>query len=264
MTKHPRRKSDAARRANQIIRSRTVLLMALFGVVTFVMLFIKLYQLQILRHDELEGKAVAQQTRSSVISASRGTIYDANGKIMAISATAETVNLSPKDIADYMTTQDEKIAAGKLKASQKKDEAYIARGLARILDVDEETIRKKMERTFSGYEIIKKKAEQAAANEVRRFVNGEIDDEGNEVPEGQRQSIQPQGRRSKVHQGLSRALSAPKPAAQTEAEGRRSKQTKCSDQHEFVSPFAAPAHFAGAAPVSLRFTVFFNSLYNTV
>ena len=189
MTKHPRRKSDAARRANQIIRSRTVLLMALFGVVTFVMLFIKLYQLQILRHDELEGKAVAQQTRSSVISASRGTIYDANGKIMAISATAETVNLSPKDIADYMTTQDEKIAAGKLKASQKKDEAYIARGLARILDVDEETIRKKMERTFSGYEIIKKKAEQAAANEVRRFVNGEIDDEGNEVPEGQRQSI---------------------------------------------------------------------------
>ena len=189
MTKHPRRKSDAARRANQIIRRRTVLLMALFGVVTFVMLFIKLYQLQILRHDELEGKAVAQQTRSSVISASRGTIYDANGKIMAISATAETVNLSPKDIADYMTTQDEKIAAGKLKASQKKDEAYIARGLARILDVDEETIRKKMERTFSGYEIIKKKAEQAAANEVRRFVNGEIDDEGNEVPEGQRQSI---------------------------------------------------------------------------
>ena len=189
MTEHPRRKSDAARRANQIIRSRTVLLMVLFGVVTFVMLFIKLYQLQILRHDELEGKAVAQQTRSSVISASRGTIYDANGKIMAISATAETVNLSPKDIADYMTTQDEKIAAGKLKASQKKDEAYIARGLARILDVDEETIRKKMERTFSGYEIIKKKAEQAAANEVRRFVNGEIDDEGNEVPEGQRQSI---------------------------------------------------------------------------
>ena len=77
------------------------------------------------------------------------------------------------------------------------------------------------------------------------------------VQHGQRQSIQPQGRRSKVQQGLSRALSAQKPAAQTEAEGRRSKQTKCSDQHEFVSPFAAPAHFDGAAPVSLRFTVFF-------
>ena len=53
MTKHPRRKSDAARRANQIIRSRTVLLMALFGVVTFVMLFIK---------HELSRPAQAEET----------------------------------------------------------------------------------------------------------------------------------------------------------------------------------------------------------
>ena len=35
----PKRKSDAARRANQIIRSRTVLVMALLGVMTFVVLF---------------------------------------------------------------------------------------------------------------------------------------------------------------------------------------------------------------------------------
>ena len=35
----PKRKSDAARRANQIIRSRTVLVMALLGVVTFAVLW---------------------------------------------------------------------------------------------------------------------------------------------------------------------------------------------------------------------------------
>ena len=39
MATNPRRKSSAARRANQVIRNRTVLLMAVFGVLTFVVLF---------------------------------------------------------------------------------------------------------------------------------------------------------------------------------------------------------------------------------
>ena len=34
-----RRKSDAARRANQTIRARTLLMMVIFGVLTFGMLF---------------------------------------------------------------------------------------------------------------------------------------------------------------------------------------------------------------------------------
>ena len=69
MADQPKRKSDAARRANQIVRSRTILLMLLFGVFTFVLLFLKLYDLQILRHEELQEEAVAQQTRSAVVTA---------------------------------------------------------------------------------------------------------------------------------------------------------------------------------------------------
>ena len=42
MAKDPHRKSEAARRANQIIRGRTVLVMLIMGIVTFVMLFCKL------------------------------------------------------------------------------------------------------------------------------------------------------------------------------------------------------------------------------
>lgn len=70
MANLPRRKTDAARRANQVIRTRTVLVMALLGVVTFGALFLKLFNLQIRQHDELQEKAVAQQTRSTVITAS--------------------------------------------------------------------------------------------------------------------------------------------------------------------------------------------------
>ena len=45
MANTPRRKSDAARRANQVIRTRTVLVMTLLGILTFVVLFFKLYDL---------------------------------------------------------------------------------------------------------------------------------------------------------------------------------------------------------------------------
>ena len=43
-----------------------------------------------------------------------------------------------------------------------------------------------MEKTNSQYEILKKKTDQTISDEVRRFINGEIDPEGNEVPEKQR------------------------------------------------------------------------------
>ena len=102
MPTNPRRKSDAARRANQVVRSRTVLVMLLLGVLTFLLLFWKLYDLQINRHEELQGRAVNQQTLSAVVTASRGTIYDRGGYIMAASATAETVLLSPRDVAAFV------------------------------------------------------------------------------------------------------------------------------------------------------------------
>ena len=49
----PRRKSDAARRANQVIRGRTVLIMLVLGVATFVVLFFKLYDLQVNQYESL-------------------------------------------------------------------------------------------------------------------------------------------------------------------------------------------------------------------
>ena len=50
------------RRANRTILGRTLFLMVIFGVVAFIPLFATLYDLQITRHDELEAKALDQQT----------------------------------------------------------------------------------------------------------------------------------------------------------------------------------------------------------
>lgn len=157
---------------------------------SFTVLFWKLYDLQINRHDELKAEAVSQQTDSMVISASRGTIYDKNGEIMAISYSTETVLLDPGGVQDFVESQEQKIQDAAEEAAEKGapytapevlDQAYIARGLSRILDVEEETILEHLENTANRYWEVKKKVDQDVADEVRRFINGEIDDEGNQL-----------------------------------------------------------------------------------
>ena len=199
MAPNPRRKSDAARWANRVVRTRTTLLMIVLGVCTFLALFWKLYDLQINRHDEMWERAVDQQTRSATVPASRGTIYDCNGYMLAVSSTAEEVNISPKEIAAFVEKQKQSIEDAKAKAAEKgqtytapelRDQTYIARGLSRILEVDQTRIEERMTKTDSMYENIRKKVEQTQADEVRRFINGEIDEEGNEVPKEQRKKLQ--------------------------------------------------------------------------
>lgn len=216
MAIHPRRKSDAARRANQIVRSRTVLVMLLLGIMTFAALFWRLYDLQIRQHAELQEKAISQQTRSAVVSASRGTIYDRNLNTLAISATAETVLISPLDIEKSVESQKEEQAKAAQKAADKgqdyappvlRDQSYIARGLSRILGLEQGAIEERMEKTNSQYEILKKKTDQTISDEVRRFINGEIDPEGNEVPEKQRVKLrgiwlQPDSKRYYLYSSL--------------------------------------------------------------
>ena len=72
-----RRKSDAARRANQTIHSRTLVLMGIFGVFTFLLLFWKLYDLQIVRHDELR---VEEALRAEAVAGGAGALRAVEGE----------------------------------------------------------------------------------------------------------------------------------------------------------------------------------------
>lgn len=149
-----KRRPESARRANRIIQTRTLLLLGVFGVLTFVLLFTQLYHWQIAEHDELQSVAVRQQTLRTTVEASRGTIYDRNGTILAMSASAENIFISPKEIIE--NDQDQNLIAG---------------GLAEILDLDPADILKKMEKTNSQYEELKKKADDELADKVREFIN---------------------------------------------------------------------------------------------
>lgn len=197
MARPRQRKSDAARQANLVIRRRTTGVMVLL-IGAFLVLLWRLYDLQINRHEEMQNRAVNQQTRSAVISASRGTIYDRNGNTLAVSATAETINISPKEIDEYVKSQEKSIEEAAAKAAEKgetytapelRDQAYIARGLSRILEVDQEKLEEAMENLGSQYFNVRKKVERELADQVRQFMNGEIDEEGNPVPEEQQKKL---------------------------------------------------------------------------
>ena len=158
----PKRKDENIRRANRVIQTRSFVLMLIMGVAMFVLLFFQLFDLQIIRHEELQSKAVNQQTRRTVVTASRGTIYDRTGNIMAISASAETIILSPLEIDRAVNDKDSPV-------SWTKDS--LAAGLAEILGSDASSIRKRMDNTKSQYEVIKLRAEEETANAVRTYIS---------------------------------------------------------------------------------------------
>ena len=146
----PDRKTESVRRANRVIQTRSFVLMLITGIVMFVLLFFRLFDLQIKRHEELQGMAVSQQTRRTVVTASRGTIYDASGNILAISTSAETIILSPMEINNALKDTEHPV-------SWTKDS--LAAGLAEILDKDTASIRKRMDNEDSQYELIKLRAD---------------------------------------------------------------------------------------------------------
>ena len=94
------RKHQPDRRANRTILGRTIFLMVIFGAVMFIPLFYKLWQIQIVNHDFYEEYAIDQQTRELLVTAPRGTIYDAKGNRLAVSADVHNIVISPKDIVE--------------------------------------------------------------------------------------------------------------------------------------------------------------------
>lgn len=145
-----RRPNDGA--PNRMMLRRTLFLLSVCGAAAFVVLAARLYQLQIVRHDELESRAIAQQVRETTVSAPRGTIYDCKGEVLAMSAGVDTIYLSPAEIGQYG-----------------EDAEAIAEGLSDILGLDYETVYAKTQNSGSWYEVVARKVEEDVATQVREF-----------------------------------------------------------------------------------------------
>lgn len=118
----------------------------------FCVLIFSLANLSIMRHDELSEQAINQQLRDTVVTAQRGTIYDANMNILAKSETVWTVALSPKQLQ-----------------SANEDFEVVATGLSEILGVDYDSVLEKCSEN-NYYSIVKRKVDQPIVDEIRNFI----------------------------------------------------------------------------------------------
>ncbi|MBQ7399415.1 MAG: PASTA domain-containing protein [Clostridia bacterium] len=123
-------------------------------IVLLIALAVRLFYLHIFKSDEYRSKAFDQYTTEISISPKRGTIYDRNMTPLAVSATVETVFISPYEI-------------------EEKDEAKIADYLSEKLGVNRAEIVERMTRKNSKYQVIKKKVDTSITDEIRQFIADE-------------------------------------------------------------------------------------------
>ena len=92
-------------------------------VLTLIVLFMRLFDLQILRGEEMLRLSEQNRVRIKKILAPRGTIFDKAGKILANTRPSFNLYLIPEDIKDFSQTVD---------------------GLVQLLDIDREEIMEKL------------------------------------------------------------------------------------------------------------------------
>ncbi len=150
---------------NRMMFRRILFLMIVCGIVAFVLLGYRLFQLQILEHDQLETAAMDQQVRQTAVTAHRGTIYDRNMNILAMSDAVSNIYISPAEIQ-----------------MNEENPIYIAQGLANILGVDYQEIYEYTQNTDSWYTVLARKVDDDITDQVRLFKeNAGRDAQGNPV-----------------------------------------------------------------------------------
>lgn len=82
---------------NKKMRGRAILVAALLIIVGFGLVIHQLYRVQLVEGESYKQEAMSRQLRATTINANRGTIYSADGQILAASATSWRVIFSPAD-----------------------------------------------------------------------------------------------------------------------------------------------------------------------
>lgn len=115
----------------------------------------RVFYLQIVRGEELANKAESQQLKDTEISAMRGTIYDADGNVLAQSATVWNIFIDPLEIDD-----DE-------------DRELIVNEFSNLFKYDDKQKLElyKKSQAENHYELVEKKVENNIKEKIAKFVS---------------------------------------------------------------------------------------------
>lgn len=139
-------------------RRSVVAFCAIIGLFIYASGFLVFWQL--VRGEEFQATVQNQSLWTTELTANRGTIYDSTGKVLAQSASVWTVVLEPVSISGNLD----------LDRTEEETKELIASELARILDMDEDTILAKTEQN-SYYVYVKRKVEDSVKDEILEFID---------------------------------------------------------------------------------------------
>lgn len=137
------------------MRQKAMFLVACLVFVGFGWVVVNLVHWQVFRGEDLSQAALNQSLRSTTLSATRGTIYDATGKVLAQSASVWTVVLEPAYFKDYEDPEAVR--------------RTVAQGLSQILDMDEEEVYEKTQGN-SYFVYLKRRVETDIRDEINEFL----------------------------------------------------------------------------------------------
>lgn len=137
------------------IKKRAVVLFSIFLACLFVLIF-KIAYWQIVRGEELKTAARNQQTGSTVVTASRGEIYDRNGKALAESASVNTLVCNPQDVKKSGNAE------------------VIATKLAPILNMEYDKIYSLLTKS-NRYQVIKKRLSVEETEQIQLLRDSSVD-----------------------------------------------------------------------------------------
>ena len=124
------------------------------GILAFVPIGWRLYDLMIRQYDYYSSLALRNQTRTTAVTADRGTIYDRNMNILASSVAVENVYLDPHELKQA-----------------KEDLEDIAQTLGQILDRDPAWILEQAKDLSRRYKQIGSRVEEETAAKIRSYIN---------------------------------------------------------------------------------------------
>ncbi len=161
---------------NRSLFRRTIFLMVVLGIGMFLPLIAQLYKLQIVEQKDWETRAANQQTKSVSVAANRGTIYDREGRAMALSATVYKLILNPMGVYGAVSKDDYIGEDKKLDEPAYEKALYdlrktIVDGIVELFGYDEERLWTRIERINSGYEVLYYELEEEDAEKARQFIS---------------------------------------------------------------------------------------------
>lgn len=174
------------------IRANAVILS--FILTAAVLLTANLFNIMLLRHDELTDRAKSRQFGTITLPAMRGTIYDANGGVLAQSATVYKIFIDPglmvKEMEMIEKRNEELIKRAEEKRKQGSNEKpdvinsetvlqTVIAYLADTLELTEDEVREAFAKTEKHYIVLKEKVEKSKADRIIEFIS-DVQIEGSE------------------------------------------------------------------------------------